>query len=166
MASRGTKPDPTRNRGEAVASAQPVPPDKPVVMPHGLSPEGERAWKHVAPMLQEAGVLSVMDVSVLQKYCEMQAQYDHALKFIQDHGVKLINMQGNEVLRPEWSVCLNAHDRIVRIETEYGMTPASRTRIKIANGKVKKNNAFGEIRKGQRGGGRRRGMETFEETDT
>lgn len=83
--------------------------------PTWLNAEQRKIWKDKAPGLIEQGVLTVWDREALGRYCVLFAQF-----------VYLSKMSGRDVL----SELRQLNVQISKLEAEFGLTPASRTRIK------------------------------------
>ena len=140
---RGRKPLPTNIkilRGNP--GKRPLPKDEPEPVkletcpppPKDLLPEGREEWVRVGPELCRLGLLTVADVTTFAAYCQSVAHWRRAEAWIKKHGstVTLKNEDGS--IRyiqqvPHVSISNKALDKIRAFATEFGMTPASRTRI-------------------------------------
>lgn len=98
-------------------------------IPDWLSPEAAKRWPVIARQLAEAGVLTVLDRHALAQFCESFAiwkqAYDKVLKF----GLVVKAQSGFPVQSPYLSIANIQSERMLRILCEFGMTPASRTRV-------------------------------------
>lgn len=83
--------------------------------PSWLTAGQRKVWKDKAPGLIDQGVLTVWDRDALGRYCVLFAQF-----------VDLSKMSGHDVL----SELRQLNVQISRLESEFGLTPASRGRIK------------------------------------
>ena len=97
-------------------------------MPGGLSKDEQQHWQQVAGHLEEAGVLTVMDVQALKLYCRIYAKWHEANEKLDEYG-PVINARGYPTLSPYFKVSQKYLDQLLAILREFGMTPSSRTRI-------------------------------------
>jgi P27 family predicted phage terminase small subunit len=160
---RGRKPTPTAvkvargNPGNrALPKDEPTPPpaDLDDDMPEGMSDDAQRCWKQVHRILTDAQVLTTMDTPALALYCEAWARYRKAQTELKKRGMVIKTMTGPRK-NPWLEVLDKAHDQLLKIQLEYGMTPAARTRVRTApkgkeprkpNGDRIPNNVFSMVR--------------------
>lgn len=90
--------------------------------PDHIGPEGQEVWVKYGPMLVRANVLQVSDLIALEHFCLTYQQMRDHVKFGE----------------PISSV---VHTALSKCYTEFGMTPASRSRIKT-NAALGKGNKF------------------------
>jgi hypothetical protein len=75
-------------------------------------------WDRLCPMLCECGVMTVAEIDMLVRYCTMAAQFDECQAALQKQfDFKTANHQ------------LKLADRLLAVERQLGLTPASRTGI-------------------------------------
>lgn len=134
---RGRKPTPTALKvvrgnpgGRPLNEHEPKPPRaSPEKIPDWLSPQAREHWPEVAKQLADAGVLTDLDRPALAQYCEAfviwRQAYDKVLKF----GLVVKAQSGFPVQSPYLSIAKQQSERMLRILTEFGCTPASRTRV-------------------------------------
>lgn len=97
-------------------------------MPEWLDDEGKKEWARIVPMLEEAKVLSDADRIALANYCACVSLCITATREYQRRGVTLT--KGRRVYtHPMIKVAQEARTQALRIALEFGLTPASRTRI-------------------------------------
>jgi P27 family predicted phage terminase small subunit len=133
---RGRKPIPVELkvvRGNPGHRTLPVVPETPKVSkrmkpPAGMSDDATAAWKKVAPMLQAAGLLHVPDVVALRLLCESYATWEKATELARG-GFLVKASNGTPMASPYLHIASRAHDQIVKLLTEFGMTPSARTRV-------------------------------------
>ena len=94
MATRGRKPKPTAikllegNPGKRpLNTKEPIPPKEEAVCPSWLLPEAQKAWSKIAPMLENLGILSCLDISALAGYCQSYARWKDAKEQVAKRGV-------------------------------------------------------------------------------
>ena len=93
MATRGRKPKPTAmkllegNPGKRpLNEREPVPPKGNIKCPDWLLPEAKKEWKRLAPSLEALGVLTLVDLTAFEGYCQAYARWKEAEAFITQHG--------------------------------------------------------------------------------
>ena len=108
-------------------------------MPEGLSDEAQKQWSRVAPMLEQAGILTEIDADALELYCEAYARWRHANAQIAKFGVVVKSPNANfPIQSPYLAISNKAFEQMRQIIAEFGMTPSSRTRVSRAPGAGKK----------------------------
>jgi len=122
---RGTDQPCRMNENEP--DPEPLPPDP----PSHLSKEAKKYWKETFKLLAGVGVLPEMDGDTLSLYCETKAKWVYAKKQLEKDGLVIIAQSGFPVQNPWLQICNKAFDQMMKILTEFGMTPSSRTRIKV-----------------------------------
>src|SRR5438045_983630 len=97
---RGRKPTPTRLRlVKGNASHRPIPqePSVPAAIPERpahLSEVAAKEWEAVAPVLEAAGLLSVIDRAALAAYCQAWGRWVEAEEAIKTHGMLVKSPNG------------------------------------------------------------------------
>ena len=100
------------------------------ICPMWLTPVAKTEWKRIVPKLIKLGVATEADQSALVGYCEAYARMREAAKDIQKRGVAMKNGNGTPIRNPAAGVFNDAVGTMMRIACEFGMTPASRTKIR------------------------------------
>lgn len=135
---RGRKPKPTEkkklegNPGKRKLNDKEPSPD--VVIPDPPDHfEGEALaeWKRITQELQTLRLVSAIDRASLVSYCQAWADYVKACDTIDEEGEVITSDKGGLYQNPWVSIKNSAMDRMVRISTEFGMTPSSRSRLKV-----------------------------------
>jgi P27 family predicted phage terminase small subunit len=131
---------------------RPLPEDEPKLAPaKGMKPpsflskNAQKHWPTIAKHLEEARILTVIDGAALAYYCEQFLKYIAARDVIAAQGLTMWTPTGFLVERPENAAMDKAHDRMLKILIEYGCTPASRTRVRVAKSAEDKGNRFAKI---------------------
>lgn len=111
------------------------PPGKPTC-PKWLDADAKLAWKQLVPVLAEMGVLTRIDRNALIRYCRSWVRWRKAEMFIERKGevYSLKDDKGNFKCVQQWPQVAIAHKlglTLTRLEQEFGMTPAARTRIHV-----------------------------------
>jgi P27 family predicted phage terminase small subunit len=148
---KGAKPKPTHlkllrgNPGKRALPKDEPQPDHGADMPEWLSPEAAAHWPVVAKQLESAGVLTNMDGIALALYCESFARWRHAQEQIAQFGPVVKTPQGFPVQSPFLSIANKSWEQMTKLLIEFGMTPSSRTRVKVAKKPDDGNEKFKEF---------------------
>lgn len=135
---RGRKPKPTEqkklegNPGKRALNDQEPQPDVaiPECPPH-LEGEARKEYQRITAELVKLKILSEVDRAALVAYCQAWGDYVQATKEIKKEGEVLYSDKGNAYINPWKNIQTSAMDRMLRFSAEFGMTPSSRTRIKV-----------------------------------
>lgn len=109
-------------------------------MPKGLRKTAQREWKRITRDLLTLGVLSVIDGKALAMYCDAYADWEQAQRKCVSDGMwysePVINSEGMVVGQkhkqaPWFNVKCTAMKMMKAYLIEFGLTPASRTKLKI-----------------------------------
>lgn len=133
---RGRRPKPTRlkvltgNPGKRpLNSSEPRPeaavPDCPVE----LGPVARREWDRLAVELSSLRILTNLDRAALAAYCGAYAMWAEATEAIQKFGTMVKSPSGYPQQSPYVSIANRQAELMMRIASEFGFTPASRSRI-------------------------------------
>lgn len=127
-------------------------PEAGAAKPPGMSLEAERHWPVMAKILEDAGVLTRMDGLALGVYCETYARWRDALDAFNRQRVVSVGTGKTRKLvpNPQHDIADKAQSQLVRLMTEFGMTPASRSKVS-GRKKAPGPNRFGAIAKRGRG---------------
>jgi P27 family predicted phage terminase small subunit len=99
-----------------------------------LALEATREYHRVSRQLSKLGLLTDIDGALLALYCDAYARWVVASRGLQKHGllVKAGRSDRGPVKSPYATLVDHAFDRMVKIATEFGMSPSSRSRIQGA----------------------------------
>lgn len=142
---QGRKPKPAtiieRNRdtsGNQIAASK-------TTMPKFLNRHAKAEWKRITPELEAAGLLTKIDRSSLAAYCQAYGRWVDTENKIQaiiskaeeqgkdsTNAYLLTTAQGNIIISPLLSVANRCLEQMHTFLCEFGMTPASRSRISAA----------------------------------
>jgi P27 family predicted phage terminase small subunit len=114
-------------------------------MPEWLTPGAREHWPIVAKQLEEAGVLTRLDQVALAMYCETFARWRDANQKVATHGPIIKSKHGNPMQSPFLGIANKAFAQMQSLLIEFGMTPSSRTRVKVAGGGNPVGNPFDEF---------------------
>lgn len=110
-----------------------VPADKVPKPPSWLDGKAKHAWRHVAPLLADIRVLTRADRHALELLVDAYSEWRDCRAAVRKHGpVQTVRTKaGGEMVRqrPEVAMAANAWRRVMAALAEFGLTPASRTRV-------------------------------------
>lgn len=116
---------------------EPEPPAGQPDMPADLSKEAKAEWIRIVPILMGMKVLTRADGEALGGYCEACAMVESAKKEIKKYGMTVRTMMGRKK-NPAVAI-LESFMKIKRAYlSDFGLSPASRTRVKADAGEGKK----------------------------
>lgn len=98
-----------------------------------MGPIALEEWHRIVDELAENGIMTNLDRAALVAYCEFWESYVTSAEKVKKMGVTLTTSNGNIVENPYFSMKKRAAELMHKFLIEFGMTPASRTRIS-ANG--------------------------------
>ena len=105
--------------------------------PSWLSREAKAEWKYIVPKLEKLGLLTYIDKAALVSYVTAYADLQITEKVVSKQGYSIILPNGCEQPRPEVAVRNKARETIKKFLAEFGLSPASRTRINATPPKEK-----------------------------
>ena len=135
---RGRRPKPTRlkvltgNPGK-----HPLNPNEPkpeIAVPEcpvELGPVARREWERMVAELGPLRILTQLDRAALAAYCGAYAMWAEATEAIQKYGSMVKSPTGYPVQSPYVSIANRQTEIMMRIASEFGFTPASRSRIAV-----------------------------------
>ena len=133
---RGRRPKPTRmkvltcNPGKRPMNKH-EPKPEPIVpdCPNELGPVARQEWDRLAGELGKLKILTALDRAALAAYCGAYALCAEATEAIQKFGTMVKSPTGYPVQSPYVSIANRQAEIMMRIASEFGFTPASRSRI-------------------------------------
>ncbi|WP_455387464.1 phage terminase small subunit P27 family [Petrachloros mirabilis] len=142
MGSRGPAPTPTeilKRRGSREISKrknEPKPDKGQPVTPDMLDGDAKQVWDQLTDELDKIGVLTVIDGNALVRYCRMWVRWQQCDAFIKKYGESYPLKDANGNVRcfqqfPEVGILNKLSVLLLRLEQEFGLTPAARTRIQV-----------------------------------
>jgi P27 family predicted phage terminase small subunit len=111
--------------------AEPRPARRVPHCPACLGDEARKEWKRLAKELADLGLLTGLDRGLLAAYCQAHALWVEAVSSIARYGTMVKSPNGFPMQSPSVAVANKQVDIMVRIASEFGMTPSSRTRIRV-----------------------------------
>ncbi len=160
MGARGPAPKPTAlkrlegNPGkQKINKAEPMPnaPEDKLKPPSHLLPEAVKEWKRLAKPLVALGLLTEVDTTAFAELCQNYAYYmqaDKAVRGLENGGVALIETQSGYLQQHPWlSVRRQYYETWRRGLADFGLTPASRSRLMVGDSSDKPGQASDDMEK-------------------
>jgi P27 family predicted phage terminase small subunit len=151
MAGRKPKPsalhelEGTRNRRK---TNEPKPTGVPICPKH-LDKTAKQEWKRISAELLSLGLLTSVDRAALAAYCTAWSRWCDAEANIQKDGPVCVSPKSGYPMQSPWVGIANTSMQMMhRFLSEFGMTPASRSRISVANADDSGEDAFETFMKG------------------
>jgi P27 family predicted phage terminase small subunit len=133
---RGRRPKPTRlkvltgNPGKRPLNATEPKPEAAVPScPSELSEIARREWDRLVGELAALRMITNLDRAALAAYCGAYAMWAEATEAIQKYGTMIKSPSGYPVQSPYVAIANRQAEIMMRIASEFGFTPASRSRI-------------------------------------
>jgi len=133
---RGRKPKPTHlkllagNPGRRpLNTREPKPKPGLPPCPPNVKGEARAAWRRISRMLREVGVGTQLDREAMVLLVEAWQTWVTATTTLRQSGLLIKSPSGYLLQNPLLAIANKAHEQLVRLLAEFGMTPASRTRI-------------------------------------
>jgi P27 family predicted phage terminase small subunit len=101
--------------------------------PKYLSKVGRDVYYSTASELLSFGILTRVSLSLFVMYCIEVAVYFDAMERVYKESFVLVNKQGNFVPNPWIKIANDSLMATVRIATEFGITPASASKVNAIN---------------------------------
>lgn len=133
---RGRRPIPTRlkvlagNPGKRPLNHdEPQPAPEIPQSPAELGPVAKREWDRLVVELSQLGLMTNLDRAALAAYCGAYALWAEATENIQKYGTMVKSPSGYPIQSPYVAIANRQAELMMRIASEFGFTPASRSRI-------------------------------------
>lgn len=132
---RGPKPKPStveqrREDHKAISVNTPNAPNDKPKPDKVLGKIGRAEWRRMVGLLERMSILSSVDRAALHAYCLSWERYIVAEQHLAEEGA-VIYERGTSKRNP-WALESNqAFDRLHKIAQEFGLTPASRSRVNV-----------------------------------
>jgi len=133
---RGRRPLPTRmkvltgNPGKRPLNEhEPQPEPRIPDCPPQLGPIAREEWDRLVGELASLRMVTALDRSALAAYCNAYGLWAEATEAIQKYGTMVKSPTGYPIQSPYVSIANRQAEIMMRIASEFGFTPASRSRI-------------------------------------
>ena len=115
--------------------------------PRHLKGEARKEWNRISLELFKLGLISEIDVAALSAYCSAWADYvysDKKIRRMKDEGYVFETSRGFRIQEPLFGIKNRSLEIMHKFLTEFGMTPASRSRLAVT-GKKKTTDPLEEL---------------------
>jgi P27 family predicted phage terminase small subunit len=133
---RGRRPKPTRikaltgNPGKRPLNVhEPRPEPALPECPTELNPAAQREWARLTGELAKLNLITQLDRGALATYCAAYAMWAEAQEQINKYGAMVKSPTGFPIQSPYLAIANRQTEIMMRIASEFGFTPASRSRI-------------------------------------
>lgn len=133
---RGRRPKPTRmkfltgNPGKRPLNKNEPRPDPALPeCPPELGPSAQREWTRLVGELSKLSLITNLDRAALASYCGSYALWAEATEAIHKFGTMVKSPSGYPMQSPYIAIANRQAEIMMRIASEFGFTPASRSRI-------------------------------------
>lgn len=133
---RGRRPKPTRlkvltgNPGKrALNQSEPVPEPAIPDCPPELGIVAKREWARLVHELGKLRIITNLDRAALASYCGAYALWAEATEQIEKYGSMVKSPSGYPQQSPYLAIANRQTEIMMRIASEFGFTPASRSRL-------------------------------------
>lgn len=99
--------------------------------PAHLKGAAKTEWRRIVPELDKLGLLTQIDRAALAAYCEAYREWSEACKLMEGKSPIIRTEAGNIIQNPLVGIKHKAAEHMHKFLIEFGMTPASRTRISV-----------------------------------
>ena len=135
----GPSPKPTKlkilhgNPGKRpLNDREPIPAAGTPECPDWLDAEAKAEWARIVPELEFMGLLTRIDRCALAAYCQTYSRWATAEQQVAKFGTIVKSPEKQFPMKsPYLTIADQAMDAMRRFLVEFGMTPASRTRIRV-----------------------------------
>jgi P27 family predicted phage terminase small subunit len=111
---------------------EPKPPLEIPPCPEHLSEAAKAEWQRMSEQLYQLGLLTALDLALLAAYCQAWGRWLEAERHLEEEGAILASPDGGLMLSPWIPIAGKAMNQMHRLLVEFGMTPSSRTRIRVS----------------------------------
>lgn len=134
---RGRKPKPTSIKLlQGNPGRRPVNKDEPEYnaieadCPEHLNAVARKEWARMRDLLQSSRILTEADRSALAAYCVAWGRWVEAEENIKKTGILVKSPNGFPIQNPWLSISNKAFEQMHKLLQEFGLTPASRSKVK------------------------------------
>ena len=114
-----------------ITDGEPTPPPADLSVPPSLSEVGIAKWDEVTSLLTRMGVFTQADRSAIERYCLLHEQFMQVVKHVRENGMTQLTHTGYSQLTAEGSLFKSLPADLLKIEQQFGMTPAARSSLKV-----------------------------------
>lgn len=135
----GRKPKPTALKllqgnpgGRPINRLEPKPELAIPTCPDELCDDAKLEWNRLAPYLLRMGMITEADRGAFAGYCQAFGRWIEAERYLRIEGEILRSDKNNLVQNPRLWVANRALEQMYKFMGEFGLSPSSRTRLKVS----------------------------------
>lgn len=99
--------------------------------PVWLPKQAKRYWKEIAPQLEQVGLIGIVDQAAFVLHCDSMGKFREVTERLQElDSLVDTTPQGYEVQSALFTVRNKLWDQVLRSASEFGLTPAARSKVK------------------------------------
>lgn len=133
-----------REKPSRINTDEPQPEDGVPACP-STDPDVVAVWDYTLKQLLVMRTVTMADRDLLHAYCEQVVLYRRATKVVSDEGILIPGMLGRLVKNPAVAVAKDAATQMRQFGAHFGLTPSSRSSIKVADQKPAKPQGAGRL---------------------
>jgi P27 family predicted phage terminase small subunit len=101
--------------------------------PDYLPPTAQAEWNRISSELTRLGLLTALDTHCFAAYCQAFALWREAQRLLTKSGgaLTVTSARGSEMPSPLLRIANNAAADMLKYGSEFGLTPASRSRVSV-----------------------------------
>lgn len=103
--------------------------------PKHLDKEARKEWRRMAKELEPLGLLTNLDKAIFASYCQAFSTWAQATQKVREMGMVHKAPNGMPMMNPYMPIANKANEQMVKALVELGMSPSSRSRVKVAPAK-------------------------------
>lgn len=121
------KGNPSQENLKALEKTEPKSPVSGIEPPADLQGLALEKWRESVPMLSVMRVWGESERETWARYCRLHALWHECYEVVSKQGQTYEKPSGVIAARPETSLLIQYGTQLVRLECEFGLTPASRS---------------------------------------
>lgn len=92
---------------------------------------GAKEWRRIVPLLSARGLLTHVDRTALEIYCDAYSVFVRCSQVMKERGISYKTANGNYMQLPHANVKQGAVNTIMAVCARFGMTPSDRARMQV-----------------------------------
>ena len=116
-----------------------------VTCPKWLEDDAKKEWRRLAKQMEQLGILTEVDMAAFAGYCQAYARWKEAEEFISRHGAIVKTPSGYWQQVPQVSIAQQYMKQMSKFCEQFGLTPASRSRIVTDRGNDSSDDAMEQL---------------------
>lgn len=99
--------------------------------PAVLTGPAKKEWTRLTTLLGEVGLLQQTDQTALMLYCQAFGDWLKEQELVAEQGSVVPGVRGGLIINPHVKLSQQAEERMRFYLTEFGLTPSSRSKLKV-----------------------------------